>query len=229
VRNARQLSLTTVQHDELDAMSAELDNSQSQLISALETLKDELVHGIRAGHLATDRLRADEAAIDASLRARHDIEADVLNDLHAMLDVGRRQALADWVAATGQPQPDGLGGDEWVWTPPSLYHLSGALSLDDRQREKVAALLAKNTGAASNARTARRALLTAFASTQFDAHAALRFEAPDLGTVLRARVALLAQLLPLLRPDQRGKLAALIERLTHNDRTPAAEGSPALL
>jgi hypothetical protein len=232
VHAARQLPLTATQMDEIDAMTAELEKSQSELLGALGEFEDEIVGGVKAGRLDGSHVRADEAAIDAALRAQRAIEADVLDGLHKTLDAGQRKSVADWVRATRPPYLEGPVGSEPGWSTPPLERLTRELALDVHQRAQVAELLTKEAGMAPPGSRQRPVggLLTAFARDEFDAHNALGPPARgNLGDVVRARVALLSRLLPLLRPDQRRLLVGLIERMATKGRTTADEALPALL
>jgi hypothetical protein len=138
--------------------------------------------------------------------------------------------MSEWMQGKGAD-----GGAAVDWSKRRLDKLTTDLSLDAGQQQQVAAILAKPTdvpnAAAMQARWADRktkidALLTAFAGDTFDA------KKLDLGMMpgktahepMDHMVAYYTQLLPILHPDQRDKLATSMDKPFGADRRPPAGG-----
>ena len=97
-----------------------------------------------------------------------------------------------------------------------LDRMTSDLALDADQRQQVAKWLSEQSGSMrpmyEERRKRRDALFSAFESSTFNATA---LAPPNLGAEVRTHidqhVAFLSKLLPILRPDQREKLASMIE------------------
>lgn len=165
-------------------------------------------------------------AIDKAMAARHDKEAEALDGLHAALEPAQRKALVAAVRAKQTERESHAAEREKKagavdWTKRRLEHLTKELDLDAAQQKSVGALLDKADHPTEASIVARReegkkrleALLTAFEGDAFDAKKAdLGGPGKDLRERLEHNVQFLGQLLALLKPEQREKLAAGMEK-----------------
>jgi hypothetical protein len=166
------------------------------------------------------------------MAAHADAEGAALDSLHALLTPPQRTALvtslqtrqgerdartAAWMKGK---EADGGAPD---WSKRRLDRMTAQLQLDPAQQKQVTALLAKAkdppTAAAFEARwddhkKRTDALLTAFATDTFDGKKAdltlLPGKTPH--ETLDHIVTFFTQLLPILRPDQRDRLAGTLDR-----------------
>jgi hypothetical protein len=166
-----------------------------------------------------------QAAATTAQQARTARQATALNGLWAALQPAQRTALvasvheqqakraARWAAHENDAQAAG------TWQEKRLAHLTTQLGLDANQQVAVGNLLAKGqsaTPATMQARHAemqakREALLTAFQGDAFDA-SKLDLAAGRGAGMGQARAEFLAQLVPILRADQRETLASSMEK-----------------
>ncbi len=188
---------------------------------------------VRAGKIDTAKLDVLQAAMDKGMQAHKDKEAEALNGLYAALEPAQRKAL---VAAVRAKQAERAAKSEHKAEVAKLTdadrakrrldHLTKQLGLDAAQQKSVAAALAKAPPPAGGD-TGREemkkhgdAVLTAFEADGFDAK---KLEAapaaPTAPTTAKKPLGpmaehaqLLAILVPLLKPEQREKLAAGMEK-----------------
>lgn len=230
---AHDLTLTGEQSSAVGQIEASLRTADDATKGAARALQADLAAGIRAGKLDAVKTRADYAAIDAAAKQREDRQAIALNALHAALDPAQRDELSLAVrarqAAHALRPPDEMDEVEGDWAQRRLDRLTDDLGLDAAQRPKVAALLAKSglpdsaeMKARKDAATARAdEILRAFSHDEaFDATKLdLRVGASQVPHELIEREArFLGQLIFVLKPEQREKLAASRER--HPERVP---------
>jgi Spy/CpxP family protein refolding chaperone len=177
-----------------------------------KALHEEIVSEIRAGKIDQAKIDAKQADVEKAMKAQHDKHADALNQLHAALDDAQRkdvvqktrehlkareERMAKW-KDKGKDQPkDGFAA-----------HLTKELSLDDAQQKKVEAIVPKDDKPMDFEAIKKRneALLDAFEKPDFDAKKLDDGAAPKMHGKMDAKF--LAQLLPILKPEQREKLAA---------------------
>jgi Spy/CpxP family protein refolding chaperone len=253
-RGARDLSdLTETQKDSLDGIETTLKSDDDGIRTAMRAFRKDLAMGVRAGQLDSAKLGADDGAIDKAFADHQSKEADALTSLYALLTPAQRTTLVANVRAKQAEhearmkewmQGGGTDAGTQDWTKKRLDKLTSDLSLDAGQQKQVAAILAKPTdvpnGAAMQTRWADRqkkadALLTAFAADAFDPK---KLDlAPMPGKTAHEpmdhMVSFYTQLLPVLHPDQRDKLATTVNRPFGADRrggpgrgAPAAGGGP---
>jgi hypothetical protein len=231
-RAAHDLELKDAQKDSLDTIEANLKADDEGIRTAMKAFRADLVVGVRFGKLDAAKLAADDAVVDKAIADHQAKEAEALDSLHALLDstqrttviasVRTRQAeregrLAGWIQGK-----DSDGGD-FNWGQKRVDRLTAELGLEAAQQKQIAAVLAKVSdppnGAGMKSRwedvkSRMEALLTAFASDGFDA------KKTDL-TILPGKtahdpmdhiVAFFSQVLPILHPDQRDKLATELDK-----------------
>lgn len=223
---AHDLPLAPAQGSALDAMEDQVLGADESGDGALRGFEADVARGIRAGKIDATRMQADFAAIDSATRARHEREARALGALHDTLDPSLRASLVVLVrarrAAHALRSPEAPEEGAADWTARRLDRLSGDLGLDAAQRPRAAALLAQSDLPSSEALQAREqaateradALLAAFKQETLDAGPSDRLlgdERPPHEWIER-EVRFLSRLIPLLTPEQRGKLAAMREQ-----------------
>ena len=187
----------------------------------------ELAAGVKAGKIEPSKMAPHYAALEKNAKAREEREADALNRLHAALEPAQRAAIvasvrsfeekrAGWMklrdkADAGRPGASRL----------RLERYTRELTLDADQQKKVEAILPKDDKAASAREDAKKemdVLLAAFEKDAFDA------KKLDTGAAKRARAPIeeqakfLSQLLPILRPEQRERLARTLGRTSEFGR-----------
>ena len=230
---ARDLTLTREQAAALDGMDASLHASDEAVRSAVRSLEAHVIAGIRAGKLDPKTTAPDRGALDAATKGRSDARAAALDALRELLTPAQREDLVLAVrarrAAHSLRPPGAADDDVDDWSQRRLDRLADTLGLDERQKKKVAGLLA--TSALPGARDLRArkdaekasgdALLKAFEHDELfdartlDAGAIVERSGEDL---IEGEDIFLGQLIGLLTPAQREKLAAARE-----GRAPAAE------
>jgi len=230
--------LSQAQDESLGKIEATLKADDDGIRTAMKGFRTDLVAGVRAGKLDTAKLTGDDGTIDKAIADHQSKEADALDSLHSLLTPVQRPALVANVRAKQADHEShmsdwmqGKGGDGGTvdWTKKRLDKLTTDLTLDAGQQKQVAAILAKPTdvpnAAAMQARWADRkakmdALLTAFAGDSFDG------KKLDLGMMpgktahepMDHMVAYYTQLLTILHPDQRDKLATSMDKPFGADR-----------
>lgn len=184
--------------------------------------------GIRAGKLDTEKLTAMQAELDKAMLARREKDTTALQRLHDALDPTQRKALVASVrakqaerearfAARG-PDAGPPKGDEFKKR--RLEKLTKELELDAEQQKKVEALMTKPAPKGPAGEDGREgmkkrmdALLTAFEADVFDAKK-LEEGAParKMSDGMSEHLQFLNGLLPILKPEQREKMAANMEK-----------------
>jgi Spy/CpxP family protein refolding chaperone len=184
---------------------------------------DELVAGIKAGKIDNAKLEPHYAAFEKTAKARQDREAEALNQLHAALEPAQRAALTTNVRATDEKRSAKMKTRD---TPDAgqpnqsrirLERFTRGLDLNPEQQKKVDAMLPKEDRSAALQEEAKKQealLLTAFEKETFDAKklegtgsASKQARAP-----MDEQVKFFGQLVPILTPEQREKLAKSLGR-----------------
>jgi Spy/CpxP family protein refolding chaperone len=226
LRSARESATTPEQKASVLKIEQDLHEAEPPF-APLKDYQEHLADAIKAGQISVAKLAPDFAAIDQVEVDREEKQAEALNAIHAALDAPARTALVGLartrLTAMFRTRPDLAmvdGGDsgEPPWVKHRVVRLGGDVGLDAAQKAKVGPILTRASlpPAVLDARkeAARKhadALLDAFAQDDFDAkkvdltaegahkpaHEALEHEAVLIG-----------QVLPILTPDQREKLAA---------------------
>lgn len=189
--------------------------------SDLREAHAELVAGVKAGKIDPSKMEPHYAALEKAAKARQEREADALNKLHAALEPAQRAAIVTSVRSFEEKRaermkprdkPDG-GGPDFVKLRIQRY--THDLALDADQQKKLEALIPKDDKAAAARDEMKKqtdALLAAFEKDVFDAKkldqgAAKRARAP-----MEEQVKLYGQLVPILKPEQRERLARTLAR-----------------
>jgi hypothetical protein len=225
-RAARDLDLSDAQRTTIDSLAAQLHGDRTAESSRHQAMRTALAESVRAGKVDVSALAPAETAAAGTGRQAHIArETTALNGLWAALEPAQRQAL---VASVQERQTE--RAERWAsrraegkaaggWGQQRLAHLTAKLGLDASQQTAVSGILTSDRPApavmqARHAQMKSRnaALLTAFQSDSFDATTLIGTPPSGSGVSPAQRhVQFLAQLVPILRTDQRETLATSIE------------------
>jgi len=202
--------------------------SRDAMKTAGKDLHTDLVAGVRAGKIESSKLEPRYAAIEKVVGESQAKEADALNALHAALDATQRKAAVANVRAKQTMREEKMahreGGDggaadggKPAWSSKrSVDRLLHGLDLDADQQKKVDAVVAKEDAAKhpdpAEMKKNMDAMLTAFEKDTFDAKKLDLFDAKKMRGPMEQETKLLGQLVPILKPEQREKLAARMEK-----------------
>jgi Spy/CpxP family protein refolding chaperone len=230
-RAAHDLDLPDAQKASLNGIETSLKADDEEVRTAMKLFREDLLAGVKAGKLDTVKLTADNGLVDKAIADHKTKEAEALDALHALLDEAQRTSLAlsartrqgeRETRMTGMLTSEGEGGAP-DWTKKRVDSLTADLGLDADQQKQIVAILTKGSDPPNAAGMKSRwddvkkrtdALLTAFAGEAFNA------KTTDL-TILPGKtphepmdhmVAFFSKLLPILRPDQRDKLATDLDK-----------------
>jgi len=219
-------------------------SARDAMRTAGKEVHSELIVGVKAGKIDTAKLDAKYAAVEKALRALHENEAEALTSLHAALEPAQRKAVVAEVRAKQSAREERMakradrdhadagadGGAKVNHGKRRLDRLTRDLALDAEQEKKVAAIAPKDEpkGGPDRAEAKKRleALLTAFEKDSFDAKKLDAFDAKKARAPMEDDTKLLAQLVPILKPEQREKLASKMEHGggPHGGRRPGGGG-----
>jgi hypothetical protein len=231
-RAAHDLDLKEGQKASLDALEVNLKADDDGVRTAMKAFRADLISGVRTGKLDTAKLTADNVVVDKAIADHQTNEAEALDSLHALLDSTQRTALVESVRTRQTERDTRMAG--WMlakeadggaqdWAKKRVDKLTDDLVLDASQQKQVAALFVKaNDPPPAGAMKSRwddmkkrlDALLTAFAGDAFDS------KKVDLAVLpgktahepMDHMAAFFSQLLPILRIDQRSKLATDLDK-----------------
>ena len=183
----------------------------------------DLVLAAKAGRLDTAKLQADEAAVNKAYVAREEEQTTSLAGLHDALTPEQRKAVVDALRAmqAAHEHPPSVSGVTEAATTRRLEHMKMQLGLDADQQRQVAAVLARADAPTPAAVQARfeaskkqmEVALTAFEREAFDAKKVdlSPFPGRKPSEPLERQARYIGQLLPILRSEQRDRLAALMD------------------
>ncbi len=220
---ASTLELKDDQKTKLDRLEEDLHGDMSAQRAEMKAAHEDLVAGIKAGKIDTAKMEAHHAAMQKAMDAFRDKEATALNGLHAMLDPAQRKALVAAARAKQGGHHDGKekgaekGAMQHDWAKGRMERLTKELDLDADQQKKLEGMMPKGEpkGMAEMREDMKKkmdALLTAFEGDTFDAKKLDLFkEAPKKGPAMDHEIDLMTKLVPILKPEQREKLAKKME------------------
>jgi hypothetical protein len=227
---AKSLELTSDQQSTVESLTTSLHAENPAAKAAGQALHTALVAGVRAGKVDLVALQPLQAAVQAAHQAHAAREVTALNGLYAALPAAQRQALVANVRARqaqrqerwAEHQEEAAAGNPGEMR---MAHLTDTLALDANQQVTVSKITVAQEQPTAASWTAKReamqarteALLTAFASDSFDA-STLQIGGPVAVAGAahgQNHAAFLAQLVPVLRADQRETLAASMESHQH--------------
>jgi Spy/CpxP family protein refolding chaperone len=208
-----------------------------------------LIAGIRAGKIDTAAMAPLKANLEKAMQARKDKEAERLNALYAALEPAQRKTLVAAFRAKQierEARFDSRRGDggapaasasasasakppEGEWKKQRTERLTKDLDLDAAQQKSVDALFAKGehpTPALMETMREERkkrmdAMLTAFEGEGFDAKKLdlWPMDAKKMGQGTDRHLQSLTQLLAILKPEQREKLASRMDQGARGAKT----------
>ena len=202
---------------EADKAAMDLDGGAR---TEMKEAHDSLIAGVKAGKMDASKLTAQQATVEKLAKARHDREADALSKLHATLEPAQRTAAVAAIRAQDEKRaarmkaramPDGGKPNS---TRMRVEHYTKDLALDAEQQKKADVLLPKDEAAdpMEEAKKKSDAVLAAFEKQTFEGKTALPFDAKKASGPMNDLVKYLGQLVPILKPEQREKLAAKLEK-----------------
>lgn len=231
LRATESLQLTDAQRATARALEGRLSGNQRDVGSAFRTLRADVAAQIRAGLIEPTKLQTDETVAVTALKSHVAKEAETLAELHATLDASQRRAVVAAVRARepgrteaqGAPAPAPSAEDAGRT---KLDRITRELDLDPQQQQQLSVLLAgQPPGAESPAEDRQRridALLAAFDADTFDPRAMRPAGMASPGDMVRdavdREIAFLSKVVPILRPDQRERLATRLESRGMRDR-----------
>lgn len=226
---------------EKSARSAPPDAGEGALDARMEASKGlhtELIAAVKAGKIDAAKLEPHYVAIEKVTAAGHQKQAEALTALHAALEPAQRKAVAAAVRAKADEWDDlredmeerktehvhnviDAGGSDAGFTlggtRRTLDRLTRGVELDADQQKKLDAIATKEDATkASRAgsdemKKRMEALLAAFEKDTFDAKKLDLFDAKKARAPMEYETKLLTQILAVLKPEQREKLAAKME------------------
>ena len=183
---------------------------------AANALNAELIAGIKAGHIDTAKIEPKHAAVEKLAVAERDSAVASLNALHAALATAQRRTVAAVVRARQAKREDhsaheDAGPDAGKGARHGLDRMLRGLDLDAEQQKKIDAIAPKAELTRPDPSEMKRhieALLSAFEKETFDARKTDAVDVKKSRVALEEETKILIQILPILEPEQREKLAA---------------------
>ena len=229
-RAARSLTLTDEQRTALDKIGTVLREAERVARESerdagfangeLKAVHAELIAGVKAGKIDVAKLDAHEAALERSEQARHRREADAITGLQRVLEPHQRSVVGATVRAeeaklgrraTGPITARDAGADprRINWARLRLESYMSDLALDPDQEKKMQAALPTEEAIDPRQGEARNleALLSAFERDGFHADPFPLGDANNGRGPLFRLARFLAQVTPILKPEQNEKLA----------------------
>lgn len=189
----------------------------------MAAMEGELMAGIKAGKLDSTKIDAQEAVVEKAVSRRREREALALNKVQRLLDPAQRKAVVTsirvteerrWARMKQRDKPDAAVLANMARL--KFEHYTQGLDLDVEQQKKVQALMPKPESAPTDPRAEAKKymddLLAGFENDGFDATKIDSGEAKRRFSAFSETVKFVRQLLPILKPEQREKLAAKFDR-----------------
>lgn len=212
-----------------DALKEVDPENQEAAKEAVAQLRSTLAAQVKAGKIETAKLTPSYDAIEKVAKEDQEKDAEAVNALHAALNAEQRKAVAATVRAKQAAVDEKIAKhdakestdkakaiDAFKRPPPSqgsreVRHLTADLGLDEAQQKEVEALASKDERSA-DVKKQYEALAKEFEKDTFDAKKLDLFKSKALRQPLEDRTKLVEKLTKLLKPEQREKLAAKIEK-----------------
>jgi Spy/CpxP family protein refolding chaperone len=228
-RAAQDADLTDEEKAALEKLEEPLrsDPGPRHEIAAFHT---DLVLSIKAARIDGAKIQADEAAVNKAYASREEEQATALAGLHDVLDPAQRKTVVDALramqAAHDRPPPPAGDAGPSDAIARRLERMKMQLGLDPEQQRQVAAVLSREAGTPTGAQARidagkkqMEALLVAFEKDALDSKKVdlSPFAGRKASDPMDRQVKYIGQLLPILKPEQRDRLAGLVEH-PHMDR-----------
>ena len=233
---AKGLTLDATQKPKVDEAMKSLKDvdpeTQADAKDAMTALRTELATEVKAGKIDTAKMKPSYDAIEKAATADQEKDADAVNALHAALTPEQRKAVAadlrakqammdekmakkDANAATAD-KAKGLDafkpGEGASPAARELKWMTGDLGLDEKQQKDIDALAAKDDPTLKQTSKRFEDLAKEFEKDTFDAKKSDLFKPKNLRDPLEARTATIDKVTKILKPEQREKLAAKLEK-----------------
>jgi Spy/CpxP family protein refolding chaperone len=225
---ARAQELKDDQKKKLDDIAAKAKPDEDDMPKdEMKAYHTELVAGVKAGKIDKAKLDTHVAAIEKVMRARKDKEHEALNAIHAVLDPAQRKAVAAKLKANPMPGQRPGGDKDKDMAKRRLERMTKDLGLDAEQQKKIEAIIPKDDAKKdmqAEAKKKMEALYDAFEKDTFDAR---KIDTPDpkkMRGPMEDEAKFLIALVPILKPEQREKLAARMSEM--GGRGPHGPGGP---
>lgn len=227
---ARDAKPTDEQKTKLEAITKELTDDDPPKGPEGKQAHEDLVAGIKAGKIDEAKMQTHYAAMEKAAQARLDEEAQALGKLHAALTPEQRKAVAADVKARLAKREEHMKkrGDaedkerEAGRAKKRAERMTKDLGLDADQAKKVEAVVAKHGGKDTGEGHTKKlvAAADAFEKDTFDAKKLEAFTGGGKEAKARVQddVKLYGELLAIVKPEQREKLAGQIEKRGHGGR-----------
>lgn len=199
----------------------ESSDARDEMKKAGKELHAEIVAGIKAGKIDAAKLEPKYAALEKLQKAQHEKEDEGLNALHAALTPPQRKALVEDVKKKQAQLEERMKKREEKSREKAeerakkhVERLTADLGLDADQQKKVDAIAPPPAQGPDRADLKKRtdALLAAFDKDTFDAKKLDAFDAKKARAPMEAQTKLVGQILAVLKPEQREKLAAKVDK-----------------
>lgn len=238
---ARDAKPTEEQKAKLDALAKELtDDDPPRQGPEAKQAHEDLIAGIKAGKIDDAKMQVHYAAMEKTEQARRDEEAQALGKLHAALTPEQRKAVASDVSARLAKREEHGGGSGSgkksddkdradARAKKRAERMAKDIGLDADQTKKVEAAVMKHGGREGSEGHGKKvaAVASAFEKDTFDAKKLEAFTGGGKEAKARVQdeVKLFGELLAIVKPEQREKLAAQLEkRGGHGRGGPRAHG-----
>jgi Spy/CpxP family protein refolding chaperone len=222
----RDLELKEAQKTTIDGLQDEARKHDESSKTDFKEYRALIAAGVKEGKIDTAKLAPLKANMDKAMQARKDKDAETLNALYGALEPAQRKALVASIRskeAERKARGEARKGEdskpaEADWKKRRTEHLTKELELDATQQKSIEALFAKGEHPSPASMDTMReemkkrtdALYTAFEAEGFDAKKLDLWPAPPkkMGEASDKQVQALSQLIAILKPEQRQKLAA---------------------
>ena len=219
-------SLKDPQKAELDKIEASLKPAEPGPPKEMKEMHEAMIAGVRAGKIDTAKVDAAQTAMEKSMAANIEKQSAALAALHKALEPAQRKSVVAAVRAKQKAREEKMAAkketsakDKDDYVSKKLDHLTTELGLDDAQKKSVQALLEKDKPAAggmdammAEMKKRNEALLTAFEADTFDAKKVDLSMPGKPRDRMKSHMAFTTGLLAILKPEQREKLAASMEK-----------------
>lgn len=222
---ADEADLKPEQKTKVEEIKKSLQGEGNSARDEAKGFREELETQVKAGKIEMAKLEPHLAAIEKAAKERIEKEDDALNKLYAALEPAQRTAVAAKVKAKTAEREERMkkrmekgATDKPMMRPSQLGRMTRNLDLDDAQKKKVDALAAKHEGDGGAPHgmidndKRLNAIVAAFEKDGFDAKKIEPVDAKKARAPFEAQAKLFTDLLPILQPPQREKLAKNLDR-----------------
>jgi Spy/CpxP family protein refolding chaperone len=222
VAAARETSRDEAQSSKIDEITKPLLDDDPSRRTEENELRADVLASVKAGQVDAAKMNARYAAVEKTAASRTDAEANALTSLHALLEPAQRKAVAADVKSKVTTRLENAKGRDGEKAKPTddrskkrAERLEKDLALDAEQKKKLATISAAHERKSTSADVWKRqlALAEAFEKDTFDAKkvegGGFAGKAPPPQLVDDAKF--YVDLAAALKPDQREKLAAVME------------------